>query len=465
MAEKKSKNEKLQEKLFLTRKNSWKSYKDQKTIFKFADSYKEFLKESKTERLCIEFIIKTLKDKGFKSFDSVKSCKSGDKLYKNIKDKVILAFIVGKNPNQLRIIGSHVDSPRLDLKPNPLYEDSGFAMMKTHYYGGVKKYHWVNTPLAIIGIIMTKDGKRLRIKIGNEEGDPKFIMPDLLPHLASAQMKKEASKVIEGEEMNILVGNIPIDDEKITEPIKLAVMKHLNEKYNITEEDFNCAELELVPALNPTDIGFDRSLIGAYGQDDRACVYTSLQALVETKNPNHTALAFFVDKEEIGSVGDTGADSVLLNNFAQDYIELSGIKLSRTKLLERSKGISADIIAGMNPNYKDVNDPLNVAYIGKGVTLEKYGGGGGKYSTHDCHAEFMHYIRNLLNKNKIPWQVGELGKLDAGGGGTIAMFMSKYGMDVVDAGICLLGAHSPCEVSSKVDIYSALRLYKTFFKD
>ena len=465
--EKKTKNELLQEKLFLEKKSSWLKFNEteRKDIFKFADDFKNFIRNAKTERLCVAKVAEILEKNGFKEISNLKSAKVGDRFYKNVKGKSILAAIVGSNPNSFQLIGSHVDSPRLDLKPHPIYEDSELALMKTHYYGGVKKYHWVNTPLALHGIALTKSGQKVSIHIGENDDEPKFIIPDLLPHLAKNQMERKASSTIEGEELNIIVGHLPLNDEKIKEKIKFTLMNHLHQKYGLIEEDFVCADLELVPAGKPVDIGFDRALLAAYGQDDKVCVYTSLRALLDTKNNEHTALALFADKEEIGSVGDTGAASLILENFAYQYLNLLGLKINVSTLLESSKSISADVTGGMDPNFKDVNDPLNVSFLGHGISVEKYGGGGGKYSTNDAHAEYMGYMRLLLDKNKISWQTGELGKIDLGGGGTIAMYLSKYGMDCVDAGPCVLAMHSPYEVTSKADVYSAYLLYKVFFKD
>ena len=314
------------------------------------------------------------------------------------------------------------------------------------------------------GIAHTKAGKKVIINLGERENEPKFIIPDLLPHLAKTQLEKKGEKIVEGEELNILVGNQPLNDKKIKEQVKFTILQHLHRKYGLVEEDFAAAELELVPLTNPLDIGFDRSMIGAYGQDDKVCVYSSLMALTQTKTPKQTAVAFFVDKEEIGSTGDTGAASFILQNFAYDYVCTCGLKLDVSRLFENSQAISADVTAGMNPNYKDVHDPHNASHLGRGVSIEKYGGSWGKYGTHDTRAEYMNDIRQLLDKNKIPWQTGELGKVDLGGGGTIAMFLSRYGMDCVDAGPCLLGMHSPCEVTSKIDFYCAYLLYRAFFK-
>ena len=467
MAKEKSPEEILHEKLTVNKKSSWLSFsdKEKEDIFRFSEQYKKFIGESKTERLCAQNVMKMLKDKGFQDLSNFKKLKTGDKVFKNVKDKAVIAAIIGKNPEKWQLVGSHMDSPRLDLKPTPLYEECDLALLKTHYYGGVKKYHWVNTPLALHGVIFTKAGKKVVISLGEDRDGFKFIIPDLLPHLAKNQMERKADKVVEGEELNILVGNIPIKDEKIKSQIKHNILKYLNQKYGIVEEDFFSAELELVPSTVPTDIGFDRALVGAYGQDDKVCVFASLKALLDVSSPQHTVVGFFVDKEEIGSTGDTGAASMIVSNFAVDYLRLVGLNIPKSQLLEVSNAISADVTAGVDPNFKDVNDHFNASYLSKGVSVEKYGGGGGKYSTHDSSAEYMSYIRSILDKNKIPWQTGELGKIDIGGGGTIAMFLSRYGMNCVDAGPCVLGMHSPCEVACKADIYSAYLLYLAFFKE
>lgn len=460
----KSKNEELQKKLFLERKSSWTKL-NSKEVFQFSESYKEWISKNKTERLCVKNMVEELKRKGFKEVGSLTSAKTGDKIYKNIKEKAVLAAVMGKDNSQIQLIGSHIDSPRLDLKPQPVYEDAGLALFKTHYYGGIKKYHWVNLPLALHGVIITKAGKKIFLDIGEREEEPKFIIPDLLPHLARKQMEKKASEVVEGEELNIVVGNVPVDDEKIKEQVKLGVLKHLNEKYGLLEEDFVTAELELVPAGKAYDVGFDKSMITAYGQDGKVCAFISLKALLEIKNPPHLVVAFFVDKEEIGSKGDTGADSFILESFVQDLIRLLNLKIQPLHLLEKSNALSADVTTAMDPNYKDVYDPHNTSELGKGVSVEKYGGIGGKFMAHDTSAEYLAYVRQLLDKNKIPWQTGLLGKVDIGGGGTIGMFLSQFGMNCVDAGPSLLGMHSPYEVSSKADLYSAYLFYKVFWEN
>ncbi|MFW5866013.1 MAG: aminopeptidase, partial [Nanoarchaeota archaeon] len=405
----------------------------------------------------------TLQKAGFKDISNVKNLKTGDKAYKTFKNKSVMAFIVGKDKERFRIIGSHMDSPRIDLKPWPLTEDSGLAMLKSHYYGGIKKYQWVNTPLAMHGLVTTKDGKEIHLDIGENENDPKFIIADLLPHLARQQMEKTGSKVIEGEEMAITSGSIPVNDDDIKEQVKFTILKELNDRYGIIEEDFGFAEIQFVPSGKAMDVGLDRGLVGAYGQDDKVCVYSSLQALLDITSPHHTAVGMFVDKEEIGSMGNTGAASMILHNFAYDYKRLTGIPIDVSTLLEMSESISADVTAAVNPNHKGVQDDSNASLLGYGVSVEKYGGGGGKYSTHDAHGEYMAKLRRLLDKNNIAWQTGELGKIDVGGGGTIGMFMSRYGMDCVDAGPSVLSMHSPLELVSKADVYSAYEFYKAFF--
>jgi aspartyl aminopeptidase len=460
----KSRNEKLQEKLFTKKESAWESYSpaDKESAFAFAEKYKLFLKESKTERLCVKNICSGLKKSGFVELGTQK-LKTGDRVFKNYKNKAVLAAVIGQDNSKFNLIGSHLDSPRLDLKQSPLFEDSGFALLKSHYYGGIKKYHWVNTPLSMYGVIHTKSGRKVEISIGDNEGDPQFIIPDLLPHLAKKQMEKTGDKIIEGEQLNILVGSIPVKDEKIKEKIKFTVLKYLNEKYKITESDFMCAEIEFVPTFNPVDIGFDKSMIAAYGQDDKCCSFASYWAIRKITNPKRNAIALFADKEEIGSMGDSGAASHLLENFVMQLLEASNVNTLPATVFETSQAISADVDGGLNPMFKEVQDPLNVPLLGHGVTVTKYTGGGGKYSSNDASAEYMQKVRELLDKNEIKWQTGELGKIDEGGGGTIAMYMSKYGIDTVDAGPALLAMHSPLEVMSKADLYECYKFYKAFF--
>ena len=464
--EKKSPNQKLQEALSVKKESAWIRLKDNiNAIYNFGEEYKNFIGKNKTERLCIRSMIEMLDEAGFSSIATKNSLKHGDTVYKNIKGKSLIACKIGSDPLKLRIIGAHVDSPRLDLKPYPLYEDAEVALLKSHYYGGIKKYQWVNIPLAIHGIVFTKEGKTVEIHIGENPDEPRFIIPDLLPHLAKDQMKKTGETIIEGEDLNVLFAHIPIDDKDIKEKVKLNVLKYLNTAYGLAEEDFIAADIELVPAMQPVDIGIDRGLIAAYGQDDRACAFTGFKALLDTKDCRETVILYLADREEIGSMGDTGAESFVFVNFMREYIRKTGISASWDELLENALSISADVTGALDPTFKSVNDPNNVSYLGHGVSIEKYGGRGGKYSTSEAHAEYMHYVRTLADKHGIPWQTGEQGKIDVGGGGTIAMFMSRYGMDCVDVGPCMLGMHSPYEVTSKVDIYCTYLLYKAFFED
>ena len=460
---KKSANQKLEEEIFLKRRSGWRQFvgPEREKVFGLAEQYKKFMAASKTERLCVRNIIAMLEENGFRDLAGCAALTPGDRVYRNLRGKAVVAAVVGVEPASFNLIGSHVDSPRLDLKPSPLYEEAELAMLQSHYYGGIKKYHWVNTPLALHGVAFTRAGDQVAVHVGENDDEPKFIIPDLLPHLAREQMKKEAAKVVEAEDLNILCGHLPVDDEEIKEKVKFTVLQYLFDTHGLVEEDFNCAELELVPATRPMDIGFDRGLVAAYGQDDRVCVFTSLMALIAIENPARTALGLFVDKEEIGSVGNTGADGFLLLNFTREYARLAGLASEPHAILENSRALSADVTAAFDPTYKSVSDPQNAAYAGRGVSIEKYGGS--KRGSNDTHAEYMAWIRQLLTANKIPWQAGELGRIDAGGGGTIASFLSRYGMDCVDAGPGVLGMHSPCEVTSKADIYSAYLLYKAFF--
>ena len=463
---KESSNKNLEKKLFSKKENIWNSFKknDIKNVFQFSEDYKSFLDVSKTERLAVIETEKILKKNKFKNIRDFKSLKVGDKFYKIIKSKCIISGVVGKDKDLLKMIGSHIDSPRLDLKPNPLYEDSDFALLKTHYYGGIKKYQWLNWPLMITGVVFTKDNKQVTINIGDSENDPKFIISDLLPHLARDQMAKEARKLVEGESLNLFVGSIPVNDSKVKEKIKFEVLKKLNKDYGIVEDDFNFAELQVVPAHKSMDLGFDRSLIAGYGQDDKVCAYISLRSLLDQKKSNSTNLVIFFDKEEIGSVGNTGAASLVLSDFVEEYISLTGIQKSVSEVFSNSLAISADVTAGVDPNFKEVNELRNSTFLNKGVAIEKYTGSGGKYSASDANAEYLSYIRKILIKNKIQYQFGELGKIDLGGGGTIALYLAKYGLEIVDVGVPVLGMHSPNEIVSKADVFECYRFYKAFFE-
>lgn len=451
---------------------AWDKYSEQdlKDVFDLAERYKNFMSLCKTERECVQEFIRQAESNGFKNLDTLiaegTALKAGDKVYANNRGKTLALFIIGKEPleNGMRIIGSHVDSPRLDLKQNPLYEDSNLAMLETHYYGGIKKYQWVAIPLAIHGVIVKKDGTVINVVIGEDENDPVVGVSDLLIHLAADQMEKKLSKGIEGEDLNICIGSIPIEDKDVKDRVKKNILRLLNDKYGIEEEDFVSAELEVVPAGKARDYGLDRSMVMAYGQDDRVCAYTSFEALMQIENPDKTCVALMVDKEEIGSVGATGMTSKFFENALAEIMNLMGdysdLKLRRA--LAHSKMLSADVSAGFDPNYPSVMEKKNSAYMGKGIALNKYTGVRGKSGSNDADAEYIAEIRSIMNKHGVNWQTAELGKVDQGGGGTIAYILAEYGMDVIDCGVPLLNMHAPWEIASKADIYEAVKGYRAF---
>lgn len=473
--EKKTKGQKLEEKLAYRPEFIWKDAKkkDMKAIMDFSEGYKEFLSTAKTERECVRVFIQFLESRGFKHISKVKGKpKPGTKIYDTNREKNIAVVIIGKKgiTDGINIVASHVDAPRVDLKQIPLNEDgdTGLAFFKTHYYGGLKKYQWVNMPLALHGVVVRKDNSKIDITIGEKEDDPVLILPDLLPHLArKKQGDRKFFDGIKAEEMNILVGSIPFEDKKVKQKIKLNVLKYLNDEYGIVEEDFISAELELVPAIPARDVGFDRSFVGGYGQDDRICAYTSVAAIADIKIPERTAMALLLDKEEIGSDGATGIKSRFMENFVGRLLSLYDSNYHHGKLqaaLENSKALSSDVNAGVNPTFKDVHDLTNASFIGKGIILTKYTGSGGKYMANDASAEYVGQVRKLFNDNKIPWQFGNLGKVDEGGGGTVAKFLAIYNMDIIDCGPGLLSMHSPYEISSKADVYHTYKAYLTFFE-
>ncbi len=444
------------------------SYKSESAWFKlnrqkiegFASDYMDFISCVKNERECALFSEKELKKNGFKDLAKIKGLKKGDKVYKINKNKTVLAAIIG-DLSKLHLVAAHMDSPRLDLKPLPIVEDTNLALFKTHYYGGIKKYHWVNVPLALHGVIYTKNNKKINFALGEKDYEPKFVVPDLLPHLSQEQLEKNAKKVIEGEQLNVVIGNIPVKDNDIKSRVKQAVLKILKKDYKLEEEDFAFAELQLVPAGKAVEVGFDKSMIGAYGQDDKICSYAALRAFLATSPKTHTNILMLVDKEEVGSMGNTGAESTLLPRFVLELVVKAGGKHDVGSIFENSYAISADVSAAADPNFKDVFDLDNACYLGNGVCITKYTGEAGKARSNDASAEYMNKIRHLL-KN-IPWQTGELGKVDMGGGGTIAMYISRYGLDVVDAGPAVLAMHSPLEISSKADLYAAYLFYREFY--
>ena len=448
------------------RKNAWLKYDDKKPVMDFAEGYKAFISAAKSERLAVNESEKLLKANGFKNIDDVKSLKEGDRVYFINKKKNVAAFIIGKEPLEkgLRILGAHIDSPRLDLKEHPVYEAKGFALGDTHYYGGIKKYQWVTIPLALVGVVCKKDGSIVEVNVGDDPKDPVVGITDLLIHLSADQMAKTAAKVVEGENLDITLGSMPIDD-KDKEPVKANVLKLLKEKYDIEEEDFISAEIEIVPAGEARDYGLDRSMVAGYGHDDRSCAYTSLMALLDTKKVNNTACCILVDKEEIGSVGATGAQSLFFENAIAKLAELLGNSnpLWAARLaLENSKMLSSDVSAGYDPLYGYVSDTKNAAYLGEGLVFNKYTGRGGKGGSNDAMPEYYAFIRKAMDEGNVNWQSSELGKVDQGGGGTIAYILGNYNMLVIDAGIPVLNMHAPMEIVSKVDVYEAYLGYKAF---
>jgi aspartyl aminopeptidase len=464
----------LAEKLCFNPKNCWEAIdaKTEKEIEDFSAAYRKMLDRGKTEREFCTASVELLEKNGFVNIDSKegRSFKAGKlaagaKVFKSVHGKALIAAVTGKRPpiEGLHIIGAHIDSPRIDLKQNPLYEDSDFALLDTHYYGGIKKYQWTAIPLSMHGVFIDSNGKKIEACLGEEEDDPVFTISDLLPHLAKDQMQKKLTEAIEGEDLDVLAGSRPYADEKVKEKVKLRILSLLNEKYGITEESFAGAEIEFVPAFKARDIGFDRSMIGAYGHDDRCCAYPALMALLEftKKAPEHTVLCYLSDKEEIGSTGNTGADSWGFENFAAF---LAGEENLR-RCLENSSMLSADVNAAFDPSYAAVFDKKNSSFMGKGLVLQKYTGSGGKSHASDADAEYCSRVQALMTRKKIPWQCGELGKVDKGGGGTIALHAARMGINVLDAGVPVLSMHSPFEVISKVDLYYAYKGYAAFFAE
>ena len=433
-------------------------------IFNFCDGYIDFLNECKTEREASKYIIKQLENSGFKNIYTMDTLKKGDKVYMLNRDKSVYAAIIGEENITcgVNLVGSHIDSPRLDLKPNPLYEDAKLALFKTHYYGGIKKYQWTTIPLAIHGVVVKPDGSKTEIAIGEDEKDPVFTITDILPHLAGEQYEKKIGKAIEGEDLNVLIGSIPSNEDKIKENI----MQIINEKYGITEVDFYSSELEVVPAFKARHLGFDKSMVAAYGQDDRVCAYASLKAILDASESKRTMVAIFSDKEEIGSVGNTGMCSQMFDLFMNEILNKKNENTpgALNKTYCNSIMLSADVGAGMDPNYQSVSEKNNSSYIGYGVELNKYTGSRGKSGASDANAEFVAKVRNIFESNNIKYQVSELGKVDLGGGGTIAYILADKGMDVIDCGVPVISMHSPYEVTSKYDIYSAYEGYKVFLE-
>lgn len=448
-------------------KNAWLELSEDQTkeVFDFNADYIKFLSKAKTERIFVKETVKVLEKNGFVPISSVKKLKAGLKVYATNRGKNVMAFVIGEKPLQegLRILGAHIDSPRLDLKQNPLYENTDFALLDTHYYGGIKKYQWVTIPLALVGVVYKKDGSEVEINIGDDPKDPVVGISDLLIHLSADQMKKPLASGIEGEKLDITVGNIPLKDTE-KEPVKANILKLLKEKYDFEEEDFLSAEIEVVPAGPARDYGLDRSMVAGYGHDDRVCAYTSLRALLEVEKPEFTSCCQLVDKEEVGSIGATGAQSVFFENVLLSLLDKSGEAniLALRTALENTKMLSSDVSAGSDPLFPEVNESRNAAYLGKGIVFNKYTGARGKSGCNDANPQLISFIRNILDDEKICYQTAELGKVDQGGGGTIAYILGNYNMDVIDAGVAVLNMHSPQEVVSKVDVWGAYKAYTAF---
>lgn len=450
-------------------KLAWEKYNDEQIndIMTFNEDYKNYITKGKTERLCVSETVKLAMAHGYKELNEVDILKPGDKVYVTNMKKNIALFVIGKKPLEdgMRILGAHIDSPRMDLKQNPLYESEGFAMLDTHYYGGVKKYQWVTIPLSMVGVVVKKDGTVINVNIGEDENDPVVGISDLLVHLSADQLKKDGAKVIEGEDLDVTFGSIPLKDHE-KDAVKANVLKILKDKYDFDEEDFLSAEIEIVPSGKARDYGIDRSMVAGYGHDDRVCAYTSLMAILDMEMPDYTSCCILVDKEEIGSVGATGAQSLFFENTVSELLLKQGTDsfVKTRKAMANSKMLSSDVSAGVDPLYLSVNDKKNAAYLGKGIVFNKYTGARGKSGSNDANPEYMAEIRKILDDDNIYYQTAELGKVDQGGGGTIAYILGNYNMNVIDAGVAVLNMHAPMEIVSKVDVYEAYLAYRTFLK-
>ena len=450
-------------------KNTWEKYKDNlNEVMEYNEGYKDYISKNKTERACVKDSIRLAEEKGFKPLDSFETLKPGDKVYVNNRDKNIALFVIGNKPltEGMRILGAHIDSPRMDLKQNPLYESEGFVLADTHYYGGVKKYQWVTIPLSLYGVVAKKDGTVVDVMIGEDDNDPVVGISDLLIHLAAEQLDKKAAKVIEGENLDVTLGNMPLVGEE-KDAVKANILKLLKDKYDIEEEDFVSAEIEVVPSGKARDYGLDRSMIAGYGHDDRVCAYTSLTAILDMDVCDYTCCTILVDKEEIGSVGATGAQSLFFENTVGEMLVKMGIdSFVQTRLtLSRSKMLSSDVSAGVDPLFVSVSDKKNAAYLGNGIVFNKYTGARGKSGSNDASAEYVARIRAVMDESNIHYQTAELGKVDLGGGGTIAYILGNYNMQVIDSGVAVLNMHAPWEIISKADLYEAKCGYKAFLKD
>lgn len=451
-------------------KNAWEKYQGEALaeLMKFNEEYKEFISVCKTEREAVQFSVELAEKYGFKELSEYEALKPGDKVYVTNREKNICVFIMGDEPLEkgINVLGAHIDSPRLDIKQNPLYEKNGFAMLDTHYYGGIVKYQWVARNLAIHGVICKKDGVTVEVNIGEDENDPVVMISDLLPHLAADKLSKPAGKAIDGEDLDLTIGHMPLKGEE-KDAVKANLLKLLKEKYDVEEEDFISAELEIVPAGPARDLGLDRSMIIGYGHDDRVCAYTSLRAILDSTKANRTICAYLVDKEEVGSIGATGAHSTWYSDILAEMLEKEGgyTDLKLRRLMSNTRMLSSDVSAGYDPLYPSVFEAKNAAYLGNGITFNKYTGARGKSGCNDTSAEFVRDVRKVMDDNNINYQTAELGRIDVGGGGTIAYIMGNQNMSVMDAGVPVLSMHAPNEVVSKVDVYEAYLAYKAFVKD
>ena len=458
----------------MNEKTVWETYteEEKEKVFDFCEEYRTFLSKCKTERECVEEILKDVEAHGYRSLKSIrkegKSLKAGDKVYVSIMGKTLALFHIGRKSMEegMNILGAHIDSPRLDLKQNPLYEDGGQAMLETHYYGGIKKYQWVAMPLALHGVVAKKDDSVVKITLGEDALDPVVGISDLLPHLGKKQMEKKGSEVIEGEDLNILIGSIPLAGEE-KEPVKKQILQLLKDKYNIEETDFISAELEAVPAVPARNYGLDESMLIGYGQDDRVCAYPSYKAMLELTDTEYTCVCLLVDKEEIGSVGATGMHSRFFENAVAEIMDAAGdySELKVRRALQNSRMLSSDVSAAYDPNYPSVMERKNSAFFGKGLTFNKFTGSRGKSGSNDANAEYIARIRKVLDENNAAFQTAELGRVDEGGGGTIAYILANYGMEVIDCGVAVQNMHAPYEVTSKADVYEAFKGYQAFLKN
>ena len=455
------------------RENAWKKYDEAglKEVFEYCEGYKKYISDCKTERECVSESIRIAETYGYRNLEDViknkETLKSGDKVYANNMGKGIALFLIGEEPMAAgcNILGAHVDSPRLDIKQNPLYEDKEFAMLDTHYYGGIKKYQWVTLPLALHGVVVKKDKTVIELNIGEDDSDPIVGISDLLVHLSADQMSKKASNVIEGEDLNVTIGSMPLDGEE-KDAVKANILKLLKEKYDFEEDDFVSAEIEVVPAGKARDYGLDRSMVAGYGHDDRICAYTSMMAQLETESVKRTAVTLLVDKEEVGSIGATGQHSRFFENTVAEVMDRLGeySELNVRRALKNSKMLSSDVSAAFDPNYASVNEEKNSAFMGHGLVFNKYTGSRGKGGCNDANAEYMAELRNIMDSENVTFQTAELGKVDQGGGGTIAYILAQYNMEVIDSGIALHNMHAPWEIASKIDIWEATKGYKAFLK-